>query len=273
MPNTTEPSQVYLDKVATAVADIEDFSEDTDHDLSDTLAYACWRHDWPLAATYFEQETATFSDDDISKIDEFLIKLAEFAVHPAAHEDDDEDDEDDEDDDEKKKMSKNQEDDMKFKESVVVALGLSKTASASDVVAAVATLKASTFSEAEKSDMAIMQKDYKVRQYMEQARPYDSAPGTIEERGNKLYDLATKINPEAAVEQISAWKSYQEAADAAGITKALLDSKIESNPTPGPATIQISKYAEDNNIDFNVALAQLATKDATILTKYDKEVS
>lgn len=265
MPNKGVPDKAYMDKVTEAVKDMPKFSDDKTGDLAESLALSCFRHDWPLPGSYFKEDVAAFSDDDKTKIDDFLIKLEEFAIH------DDEDDDDKDDDDPDKKTTKSQEGDMTFSEPVLTALGLSKTSSAIDAVAAIAALKTSAFTESEKSEFTVMQKDYAVRAYMEQIRDYVAVPGTLVEKGDKLYDLSTKISPEAATEQIAMWKTYQEAADTAGITKVLLDTR-EDHTKEGVVEAEIAKYAEDHKIDKNVALAQMATKDSSIIKRYSEEV-
>lgn len=287
----TSPTEEYIAKVQEAVKDVEDFKDE--EDTSKLLAYSCWRHNWPLKKEYFEEETIQFSDDDSKLLDEFLDKLeaftesqgkpdpdntkfAEHATHfhgsfSHDHEGGNESHTHEGHSGTYSKTapssgngSSNNSEEKMFAEQVRESLGLPKDATSEQVVGAIGAIKASSFTEEQKSAFQDMQHNYQVNQYMEETASLTAIPGTPKELAEKLTDLQEKTSPEIAKERLEEYKSMQAIADGAGVTSILLQSKFsESNDddTVGPAEAEIKKYAEDNKITFNQALAQISSSE------------
>ena len=154
------------------------------------------------------------------------------------------------------------------------ALGLPTTASTEDVVQAIAALRASSFSEEERTALHSLQREQRVSHFMEQVTPLDVIPGTPRDKAEKLTDLETQVSPFEAETRLGEWKAYQQTAEQAGVTQSLLRAHSEGDSVGGgPTETKIKHYAEEKGVSFNTALAQMAVSDASIVSEYRTELS
>lgn len=266
---TDEPNQKFLTQVREVTKDLEGFS---DEDMSSLFAYNVHRYNQPIAKELLEAETPEFSGDDTKMMVKWAEDMTKYLNDEYADDDDDEDD--DEDDDDKK--SKNQEDKVpKFSETVLSALGLKEGASEAEVINSIAELKASTFSEDQKTDLMNMQTAFRTNQLMETTMNFSDIPGTPLEKAKKLVEIEGKYGISAAQERVEEWKVLQEAAEEAGITTRTLVTSNFNDSADGQGVIgkEIASYAETNKVTFQEAMAILAVKDAKrYYTEYSAEI-
>tara|TARA_R110000824_G_scaffold11293_2_gene49314 strand:- start:4664 stop:5455 length:792 start_codon:yes stop_codon:yes gene_type:complete len=255
------PTDEYVETVISAVEDRSDYSEE----LAELLATNCWRHDWPFEKSYFESDTINFGESDESTLDEYVETILKYQEY------ENDDDDDDYEDEEAEEFA---EESIGMDSQISGALGLSATASTYDVVQAIAALRASSFSEEERSALQSLQREQRVSHFMEQVTPLDTIPGTTREKAEKLVEVEAKLGSHDANLRLNEWKAYQQNAEQAGVTQSLLRAHSESGTVEGgPAEAKIRNFAEDKGVSFNTALAQMAVSDASIVTEYRSEIS
>lgn len=263
MPDNGVPTDEFVDSVKLAVEDRSDFSDE----LAELLATNCWRHDWPFEKSYFESDTVNFDEGDDSILDDYIETVNAYQAQ--------EDGEEIVDDYENYENDFQEEDSITMNDDIPSALGLPATASTQDVVQAIAALRASSFSEEERSALRSLQREQRVSHYTEQVASLDVIPGSSREKAEKLVELESKLGPTEAMSRLNEWSAYQQSAEQAGVTQSLLRAHSESDSVHqnGPAEAKINKYAEDKGITFNTALAQMAVSDASIVSEYRTEIT
>ena len=258
------PTDEYVEAVMSAVEDKSDFSDE----LAELLATNCWRHDWPFEKSYFESDTVNFGESDESILDDYIETVLKYQEY----EDDNTDFDDDDYDDDGTGYYAEESPDMNGQ--IPGALGLPATASTQDVVQAIAALRASSFSEEERTALHSLHREQRVSHFMEQVTPLDVIPGSVRDKAEKLVDVENKLSTHEANLRLNEWKAYQQSAEQAGVTQSLLRAHSEGSTIEnGPAEGKIKKFAEDKGINFNTALAQMAVSDASIVTEYRSEIS
>lgn len=259
--NDTVPTESYIEAVRTAVEGFEEFQADG---MPELLATCCWRHDQPLPKSFFESDSIKFDDKSEGALTGFIERLSAFNQDDKGN---------DGDTPPPMKVSRPAMP-TKFNESMLKELGLTESASEAQVVQAIQALKAGQFSETERQTLQDLKNERRISNFMEQTTKLDVVPGSAREKAERLLKLEDILGKDASNQQLKDWQAFSESIEAAGVTKTLLSAYSEKDDSaPGKAEAKIRKYAEDNKVTFQKALAHFATSDLATFSEYNKEVS
>jgi hypothetical protein len=231
------------------------------------LLHSCVRS--PITVESITSGASEFSEDESNSVQEWLIKADAYFSSV-------EDEVIDTDDNSEytENISYQGVSNMRFSENVATALGLSHGATEGDVIQAIGAIKASTFSETERNALLEIGMKQRILEFQEYTGQLDVIPGTATELAEKLYNMEIAVSPEAATERLQEWQHMQSMIDNAGVTKTVLSANHSEDVTGvGPAQAKVQQYAEENKVDFPVAVVHFAQNDKAVFNAYRQEIN
>ena len=160
-----------------------------------------------------------------------------------------------------------------FSEGVVAALGLSKDATEEQVLKAIADIKSAQFSEDERKTLTNLKKAARVSHYTEELSDL-TVSGDKAKMASDLYDMEDKMGIDIANTHLSSLQDLSTAAGNLGVTEVALQSRNfseDNGEDMGKVEARIAKYAEDEKITTNQALAKMSMSEPTIVSDLRKE--